>query len=56
LLVSRPGVPVNGISVEELTDCREARGCGHDARVLDRLWASVPPEMRLPRLSTRDLA
>ncbi|HEY6787762.1 MAG TPA: hypothetical protein VI365_10655 [Trebonia sp.] len=28
----------------------------NDATVLDRLRASVPPEMRLPRLSVRDLA
>jgi hypothetical protein len=28
----------------------------NDAAVLDRLRASVPPEMRLPRLSVRDLA
>ena len=32
-------------------DCWEAAGCGYDAAVLGRLWASVPPEMRLPRLS-----
>jgi integrase len=44
-------VPVNGISAEELMDCWEAAGCGYDAAVLGRLWASVPPEMRLPRLS-----
>ncbi len=42
---------VNGISAEELMDCWEASGCGHDAAVLSRLWASVPPGMRLPRLS-----
>ncbi|HEX3963664.1 MAG TPA: hypothetical protein VHZ03_44670 [Trebonia sp.] len=28
----------------------------NDAAVLDRLWASVPPEVRLPRLPVRDLA
>jgi len=44
-------VRVNGISAEELMDCWEASGCGHDAAVLSRLWASVPPGMRLPRLS-----
>ena len=44
-------MPVNGISAEELMDCWEAAGCGYDAAVLGRLWASVPPEMRLPRLS-----
>jgi integrase len=44
-------VPVNGISAEELMDCWEAAGCGYDPAVLGRLWASVPPEMRLPRLS-----
>jgi integrase len=42
---------VNGISAEELMDCWEAGGCGHDAAVLDRLWTSVPPQLRLPRLS-----
>ena len=42
---------VNGISAEELMDCWEASGCGHDAAVLSRLWASVPPGMRLPGLS-----
>ena len=41
-------MPVNGISAEELMDCWEAAGCGYDAAVLGRLWASVPPEMRLP--------
>jgi integrase len=45
------GVLVNGISAEELMDCWEASGCGHDAAVLARLWASVPPGFRLPRLS-----
>ena len=44
-------MPVNGISAEELMDCWQAAGCGYDAAVLGRLWASVPPEMRLPRLS-----
>jgi integrase len=44
-------VRVNGISAEELMDCWEAAGCGYDAAVLSRLWASVPPGMRLPRLS-----
>jgi hypothetical protein len=44
-------VRVNGISADELMDCWEASGCGHDAAVLSRLWASVPPSMRLPRLS-----
>ena len=44
-------MPVNGISAEELMDCWEAAGCGYDAAVLGCLWASVPPEMRLPRLS-----
>jgi hypothetical protein len=42
---------VNGISAGELMDCWEAAGCGYDAAVLSRLWASVPPGMRLPRLS-----
>jgi integrase len=42
---------VNGISAEELMDCWEAAGSGYDAGILSRLWASVPPEMRLPRLS-----
>jgi integrase len=42
---------VNGISAEELMDCWEASGSGYDAGILGRLWASVPPEMRLPRLS-----
>jgi integrase len=45
------GALVNGISAEELMDCWEAAGCGHDAAVLARLWASVPPGFRLPRLS-----
>ena len=44
-------MPVNGITAEELMDCWEAAGCGHDAAVLARLWASVPPGFRLPRLS-----
>jgi integrase len=44
-------VRVNGISADELMDCWEAAGCGHDPAVLSRLWASVPPGMRLPRLS-----
>ena len=42
---------VNGISADELMDCWEAAGCGYDAAALSRLWASVPPGMRLPRLS-----
>jgi len=42
---------VNGITAEELMDCWEAAGSGHDAAVLSRLWASVPQGMRLPRLS-----
>ncbi|MGO9193249.1 MAG: tyrosine-type recombinase/integrase [Streptosporangiaceae bacterium] len=42
---------MNGITAEELMDCWEAAGCGHDAAVLSRLWASVPPGMRLPGLS-----
>ena len=42
---------MNGISAEELMDCWEASGSGYDAGILSRLWASVPPEMRLPRLS-----
>jgi integrase len=42
---------VNGISAEELMDCWEASGSAYDAAVLGRLWASVPPEMRLMRLS-----
>src|SRR6266568_2783132 len=45
------GARVNGISGEELMDCWEAAGCSHDAAVLARLWASVPPGMRLPALS-----
>jgi integrase len=42
---------VNGISAEELMDCWEAAGSAYDAVVLGRLWALVPPEMRLMRLS-----
>jgi hypothetical protein len=42
---------VNGITAEELMDCLEAAGSRCDAAVLERLWASVPPGMRLPRLS-----
>jgi integrase len=42
---------VNGISAEELMDCWEAAGCRHDTEVLARLWAQVPPKMRLSRLS-----
>ena len=42
---------MNGISSEELMDCWEASGSAYDAGILARLWASVPPEMRLPRLS-----
>ena len=42
---------MNGITAEELMDCLEAAGSRHDAAVLDRLWSSVPAEMRLPRLS-----
>jgi len=42
---------VNGITAEELMDCWEASGSVYDAAILSRLWASVPLEMRLPRLS-----
>ena len=42
---------MNGISAEELMDCWEAAGSAYDAAVLGRLWALVPPEMRLMRLS-----
>jgi integrase len=42
---------VNGISAEDLMDCWEASGSAYDAEILGRLWALVPPEMRLPRLS-----
>ena len=42
---------MNGITAEELMDCLEAAGSRCDAAVLERLWASVPPGMRLPRLS-----
>ena len=42
---------MNGISAEELMDCWEAAGSTHNAGILSRLWASVPPEMRLARLS-----
>lgn len=42
---------MNGITAEELMDCWEASGSAYDAEILTRLWASVPPEMRLPRLS-----
>jgi integrase len=42
---------VNGITAEELMDCWEASGSAYDAEILSRLWASVPPEMRLTRLS-----
>lgn len=42
---------MNGITAEELMDCLEAAGSRHDAAVLERLWSSVPPGMRLPRLS-----
>ena len=42
---------MNGISAEELMDCWEASGSAYDAGILARLWTSVPPEMRLPRLS-----
>lgn len=42
---------VNGISAEELMDCWEASGSAYDAGILGSLWASVPPEMRLVRLS-----
>jgi hypothetical protein len=42
---------VNGITAEELMDCLEAAGSSRDEAVLDRLWASVPQGMRLPRLS-----
>jgi hypothetical protein len=44
-------VRVNGITAEELMDGWEAAGCRHDAQILRRLWASVPPGLRLPRLS-----
>src|SRR5204863_9160000 len=42
---------VHGITAEELMDCWEASGSAYDAGTLAGLWASVPPEMRLPRLS-----
>jgi integrase len=42
---------VRGISADELMDCWEAAGGGYDARVLDQLWAAVPPEMRRARVS-----
>ncbi|MGH3126232.1 MAG: hypothetical protein ACRDND_35090, partial [Streptosporangiaceae bacterium] len=42
---------MNGISAEELMDCWEAAGSAYDAQILSCLWASVPPEMQLPRLS-----
>jgi integrase len=42
---------VNGITAEELMDCWEVSGSAYDAEILSRLWASVPPEMRLARLS-----
>jgi integrase len=42
---------MNGITAEELMDCWEAGGRSHDPVILGRLWASVPPELRLPRLS-----
>jgi integrase len=42
---------VNGITAGELMDCWEAAGSAHDAGILSRLWAAVPPEMQLPRLS-----
>lgn len=42
---------MNGITAEELMDCWEASASAYDAAILDRLWALVPPEMRLPRLS-----
>jgi integrase len=42
---------VNGITAEELMDCLEAAGSRCDTAVLDRLWSSVPPGMRVPRLS-----
>lgn len=42
---------MNGITAEELMDCWETSGSAYDAQILTRLWASVPPEMRLPRLS-----
>lgn len=44
-------MPVNGISAEELMDCWEAAGSAYDSAILDRLWALVPPEMRLMRLA-----
>lgn len=42
---------MNGITAEELMDCWEVSGSAYDAEILSRLWASVPPEMRLARLS-----
>lgn len=42
---------MNGITAEELMDCWEASGSAYDAEILSRLWASVPSEMRLARLS-----
>src|SRR5437764_2183470 len=42
---------VSGITAEELMDCWEVSGSAYDAEILSRLWASVPPEMRLARLS-----
>ncbi len=42
---------MNGISAEELMDYWETSSHRHDAAILVRLWESVPPEFRLPRLS-----
>jgi hypothetical protein len=42
---------VNGITAEELMDCWEASGSAYDPGILAHLWTSVPPEMRLSRLS-----
>lgn len=42
---------MKGISAGELMDCWEASARGCDETVLSRLWASVPPELRLSRLA-----
>jgi integrase len=42
---------VNGITTDELMDCWEASARRYDAAALSQLWASVPPGLRLPRLS-----
>lgn len=39
------------ITVEEVMDNLAAAGCGYDPAVLDRLWAAVPDDLRLARLS-----